>query len=155
MGKDKLEWVPASGGSHPKDSVRAGYDSGEKVYVARAHHEGCIIPGKLHNGHSSMYIPYNMAEVPCSDYEVLTGPPAALSWVESSHGVIPPNSVQGGQEADGEIIYIGRAIHNGTVTVGKVHASHGCCYVSYGGEELNFKEYEILVKNKLGQFLGC
>jgi len=155
MGKDKLEWVSASGGSHPGDSVRAGYDSGETVYVARAHHEGAIVPGKLHNGHNVVYIPYNMTEVLCPNYEVLTGPPAALSWIDGANGEIPPNAVQGGMEPDGEVIYIGRAIHNGTVTVGKVHESHGCCYVSYGGEELNFKQYEILVKNKLGVFLGC
>jgi len=155
MGKTSLEWVSASGGKHPKDSVRAGYDSGEKVYVVRAHHEGATTPGKLHNGHSHVYIPYNMTEVSVEDYEVLTGPPAALSWIEGQNGEVPSNAVVGGQDADGETIYIGRAIHQGTVTVGKVHPSHGCCYVSYGGEELNFKEYEILVKNKLGQFLGC
>jgi hypothetical protein len=63
MGKEHLEWVSASGGSHPSDSVRAGYDSGEKVYVARANHEGAVTPGKLHNGHSHVYIPYNMEEV--------------------------------------------------------------------------------------------
>jgi hypothetical protein len=63
MPKETLEWIDSSNGSHPKDSVRAGYDSGEKVYVARAHHEGAIVPGKLHNGHSHVYIPYNMAEV--------------------------------------------------------------------------------------------
>jgi len=155
MGKEYLEWVSASSGRHPKDSVRAGYDSGEKVYVARAHHEGAIVPGKLHNGHSHVYIPYNMVEVPVENYEVLTGPPAALSWVDSANGEIPPNAVIGGHETNGEAMYIGRAIHNGTVTVGKIHPSHQCCYVAYGGEELNFKEYEILVKNKLGQFLGC
>jgi len=63
MGKAHLEWVAASGGSHPEDSIRAGIDSGEKVYVARAHHEGVTVPGKLHNTHSHVYIPFNMVEV--------------------------------------------------------------------------------------------
>jgi hypothetical protein len=94
-------------------------------------------------------------KVPCMNYQVLTGPPAALSWIDATNGEVPPNAVVGGSEPGGEVIYIGRAIHNGTVTVGKVHPSHGCCYVSYGGEEICFKEYEILVKNRLGLFLGC
>jgi hypothetical protein len=65
MGKDKLQWVPASDGKHPSDSIRAGFDAGEKVYVARAHHEGNTIPGKLHNTHTHVYVPYNMTEVHC------------------------------------------------------------------------------------------
>ncbi|CAL8093836.1 unnamed protein product [Orchesella dallaii] len=153
MGLDKLEWRPASGGDVPKDAMHAGVDGGEKVYVARAHHEGCIIPGKLHKTHSHVYIPYNMKEVPVPDYEVLCGPKACLSWVEGSGSDIPVNAVPGGQEADGEVLYIGRVIHEGTVTVGKIHPSHGSCYVAYGGDELAFADYEILVKNKLGQIL--
>lgn len=71
MGLDHLEWVPASGGDVPKDAIRAGVDSGNKCYVARAHMEGGLIPGKLHKTHSSVYIPFNMKEVPVDDYEVL------------------------------------------------------------------------------------
>ncbi|ODM93864.1 Natterin-4 [Orchesella cincta] len=154
MGLDNLQWCSASGGDVPKDAIRAGLDAGSKVYVARAHHEGAIIPGKLHKTHTSVYIPYNMKEVPVENYEVLCGPPACLSWVEGSGSDIPVNAVQGGQEADGETLYIGRVIHEGTVTVGKVHPSHGTCYVAYGGDELGFADYEILVKNKLGQILN-
>lgn len=47
-------------------------------------------------------------------------------------GNIPHNAVQGGNDPSGETYYIGRAIHNGTVTVGKVHKSHETCYVAYG-----------------------
>ncbi|CAG7786927.1 unnamed protein product, partial [Allacma fusca] len=59
-----------------------------------------------------------------------------------------------GQDTDGETYYIGRVIQNGTVTVGKVHPSHGVCYVAYDGEELNFPEYEVLVRNALGRYLN-
>lgn len=72
MGLDSLTWCAASGGDKPKDAIQAGVDSGNKVYVARAHHEGIIIPGKLHKTHDVVYIPYNTKEVMKSDYEVCT-----------------------------------------------------------------------------------
>jgi len=31
------------------------------------------------------------------------------------------------------------------MTVGKVQQSHGVCYIPYGGEELSFPDYEVLV----------
>lgn len=65
-----IQWVPKSGGSHAKFAVHAGLDSGKKLYVARAHHNGGIVPGKLHIGHSSVYIPFDGKEVPKSSYEV-------------------------------------------------------------------------------------
>ncbi|CAG7787162.1 unnamed protein product [Allacma fusca] len=150
----RCEWVAMEGGSHPKFGVHAGIDSGNKLYVARAHHEGAIVPGKLHISHSHVYIPYNMEEVPVFSYEVLIAPPASLSWVPATGGDIPDDAVVGGQDTDGETYYIGRVITSGTVTVGKVHASHGVCYVAYDGKELNFSEYEVLVRNVYGKFLN-
>jgi len=150
-----LQWVPKSGGDYPKTGgVHAGIDSGNELYVARANHEGAIVPGKLHVTHKSVYIPYNMAEVPVSNYEVLTAPVGSLSWVDSAAGGVPPNAVVGGKEKNGETLYIGRVVHAGTVTVGKVHPSHGVCYFAYGGKELNSKQYEVLVKNAFGRLLG-
>jgi len=150
-----ISWVPQSGGDRPKFAVHAGIDEGAKLFVARAHHDGALVPGKLHVGHSSIYIPYNMKEEPKDDYEVLIAPPASVSWVPGEGGSIPDNAIPGGYESNGETMYIGRAIHNGKVTIGKVHPSHGVCYVAYGGEELNFSEYEILVKNALGRMMNC
>lgn len=55
-------------------------------------------------------------------------------------------ALPGGQSEDGEPLYIGRVIHDGALTVGKVQPSHGCLYIPYGGQELSFKEYEILLQ---------
>jgi hypothetical protein len=148
------EWIPMEGGNHPKFGVHAGIDSGNKLYVARAHHQGAMVPGKLHISHSHCYIPYDSVEVAVYSYEVLVAPPGSLSWVPGRNGHVPDNAVVGGHDVDGETYYIGRVITNGTVTVGKVHPSHGVCYVSFGGKELRFDTYEILVKNALGQFLN-
>lgn len=67
-----LQWVPKSNGEYvDSGGVHAGVDSGNELYVARAYHDGAIVPGKLHVSHSSVYIPYNMSEV--SETFVLSG----------------------------------------------------------------------------------
>lgn len=43
-----------------------------------------------------------------------------FQWVPAYGGQVPPNAVCGGQTSDGERLYIGRAYHEGSSTVGKV-----------------------------------
>jgi len=43
------------------------------------------------------------------------------------------------------LVAAGRAHHMGSVIVGKVHPSHHCCYIAYGGNEHKKDEYEVLV----------
>lgn len=69
---------------------------------------------------------------------------ASVTWVAVSGNEIPPNAFPGGETEDGEPLFIGRVQHEGTVTIGKVQPSHSCCYISYGGCELAFNDYEIL-----------
>lgn len=61
-----LSWVPKSDGefvSSSQGGVHAGIDANSELYVARASHDGSLVPGKLHVSHSTVYIPYNMTEV--------------------------------------------------------------------------------------------
>lgn len=39
------------------------------LFVARGHHNGGLIPGKLHVGHSSAYISYGGLEISKTEYE--------------------------------------------------------------------------------------
>lgn len=57
---------------------------------------------------------------------------------------IPQNAVPGGETKDGEPLFIGRVNHESSLTPGKVHPSHGCLYISYAGEEISYKEFEVL-----------
>lgn len=43
-----------------------------------------------------------------------------FDWVPASDGHIPEGAVEGGRTCDGEPLYIGRAHHHGSLTVGKV-----------------------------------
>lgn len=138
-------WVPASGGQVPPNSMQGGFDGSEQLYIGRARHEGDLIPGKVHPTHGVCYVAYGGGEHGHGDYEVLCA--GGGHWVPVYNGQIPPNAVPGGETAQGEPLFVGRATHDGTVTVGKVQPSHGCCYIPYGGEELAFKEFEIYVAN--------
>lgn len=50
-----------------------------------------------------------------------------------------------GKTLDGENLYMGRCLHEGTLTPGKVQQSHGCLYIPFNGEEISVKEYDVLV----------
>ncbi|KAM7283691.1 natterin-3 [Ixodes scapularis] len=65
-------------------------------------------------------------------------------WVICLEDRIPYHAVPGGEDS-GETIYIGRAVHNGSVIPGKVVPSHRCCYVSADGAEHSHHEYQALV----------
>ncbi|KAG7310972.1 hypothetical protein JYU34_003823 [Plutella xylostella] len=138
-----LVWADAAGGQVPPGAVVGGQDcSGEPLYVARAPHEGAIIPGKLVGSHGCAYIPWGGAEHGKSEYQVLVGGPN--NWVPTSGSSIPPGAFPAGESEDGEPLFIGRVSHEGSMTTGKVQQSHGVCYISFAGQELGFPEYEVL-----------
>lgn len=93
----------------------------------------------------TIYVSHGGQEVVQYEFEILCG--GNLSWVPSGHGAVPPNAVRGGQTASGETLYIGRAPLEGSLTPGKIHPSNGCLYVPFGGAEVSFPTYEVLVEN--------
>lgn len=68
------------------------------------------------------------------------------TWVRTSGGNVPPNALPAGETEEGEPLFVGRVSHEGTLTPGKVQASHGVLYIPYGGQEVAFPDYEILVQ---------
>jgi len=137
-------WVPSQGGQVPPGAVQGGQD-GEAQYVARARHEGDLIPAKLVPSHNVAYVAYGGGEHPHSQYEVLCG--CNPQWIPVTGGNIPPNAVPAGETKEGEPLFVGRVQHEGAVTIGKVQQSHGVCYIPYGGQELSFPSYELLLTN--------
>ncbi|EFA00610.1 uncharacterized protein LOC663246 [Tribolium castaneum] len=137
-------WVAARNGEVPPRAFAGGEDNGEPVYVARANFNGGLIPGKLVASHGTAYVPWGGQENAVPEYEVLCDFPG--NWIACSGGNVPPNAVTAGQSEEGEPLYVGRVVHDGSLTVGKVQPSHGVVYIPYGGTELGFQDYEILVQ---------
>lgn len=138
-------WVAAVDGEVPPEAVVGGQD-GEAQYVVRARHEGALLPGKLVVSHGVAYVPWGGAEHPHNEYEVLCG--CTANWVLCSGGSdIPAQALPAGETEEGEPLFVGRVQHEGSVTLGKVQASHGTCYIPYGGQELAFQDFEVLVSS--------
>ena len=70
---------------------------------------------------------------------------SSLNWVDCQSGMVPQNPVVGGNDVNGEPLYIGRAFHSGDTIPGKIVPSHQCCYVSWGGAEHSKRQqYQML-----------
>ncbi|CAH0583070.1 unnamed protein product [Chrysodeixis includens] len=146
-----IDWVPATPTDVSALSHRAyiagkeGWD-GSPLCVIRAHHSGEFIPGKLAIKHRSAYVPHAGREVPVHNFEVLCCPSHAVRWLPSSNGQVPVGAIAAGNTHHGEPLYVARVKHMRSITPGKVHPSHGCAYISFGGSEITYKHYEVLCK---------
>jgi len=137
-------WIPVAGGGQiPPTAIQGGNDNGEPQFIARASHEGGVIPGKVVQSHGCCYIAWGGAEVPKEEFEVLCN--GNGHWVAVSGENVPDEAYAAGQSEDGETLYIGRVNHEDSVTLGKVQKSHGVCYIPYGGQEVAFQDYEVFV----------
>lgn len=146
-----LDWEYASNGQVPANAVPGGRDaSGETYYVGRARVEGnYLMPGKVQPSQGCIYYPYR-GEKRSNTYEVLVNRTGRehLSWVQAHGNHIPPNAVLCGHQEHNEQTYIGRHMHERALVIGKVQPSFHCLYVPYGGREVQYKDYEILVSNE-------
>jgi len=140
-------WVPTNASNIPPHAVHGGSDSsGETLYIGRSRHGNDVIPGKVVPSHGCCYVPWGGEENRHGEYEILIAQnESEFDWVPSAGGQVPAGAVQGGHTESGEPLFIGRHRHEGSLTIGKVQPSHSCCYISYGGQEISYRDYEVLV----------
>ncbi|KAH8353906.1 hypothetical protein KR067_001065, partial [Drosophila pandora] len=128
----------------PPYAVIGGHDADRTpIYVGRSFHEGENLPAKVIPSKGCAYVAYGGSEHAKHHYEVLVG--QGFAWVPSASGGVPPNAVRSGTTRTGEPLYVGRGHHAGSLTVGKVHPSHGCLYIPFGGQEVRINTYEVLI----------
>ncbi|XP_061401589.1 uncharacterized protein LOC133337374 [Musca vetustissima] len=140
-------WIPSSAHQPlPEFTVIGGHDSDHStIYVGRAEHNGEMLAAKVIPSKGCAYVAWGGKEHAKHNYELLRGP--GYSWVQCEYGQVPANAVVTGHSDDGEPLYIGRGPHCGSLSIGKVHSSHGCLYIPYGGQEISLDHYEILVRD--------
>jgi hypothetical protein len=137
-------WVQASDGAIPDGAVAQGYEAdGESLWVCRASLNGGVHPGKVRGAFGAANIPYGGAELKVRDYEVLMD---AGEWVADQGGNIPQGAAAWGHEANGEGLFVARAVVvGGDLHPGKIRAEFGAANIPYGGKEVPVQFYEVLV----------
>ncbi|OQR76529.1 hypothetical protein BIW11_07725 [Tropilaelaps mercedesae] len=132
------------GGCIPDNAVRGGVDgNGETNYVARAVHEGNLLPGRVAST-GRAYVSYENEEYCKEHYEVLLAD-CDVDWIEWDGENQPTGIIQGGLTKDGEPLYIGRAHHRDFTITGKVQLSKQACFIPFDGEEWSYEDFEVLV----------
>jgi|GEM_PF-2051170 formylglycine-generating enzyme required for sulfatase activity/pimeloyl-ACP methyl ester carboxylesterase len=118
-------WVPwdPSSGTVPASAL-FGSDSNPKTayYVARTLVDGALTPGRYSPSMRRGWVPHQSKEIIIAreSLEILTDPQGVTQWVPGEAGQIPPEAIQGGQEADGTPLYIARSVIHGVVVIDKV-----------------------------------
>lgn len=139
-----VTWVHSSvRDALPRDAILGGRDSdGSPIYVGRATHQGAVLPCKILPTKQAAYVGTDFQEILKHNYEVLVG--REVKWKKDKNGKVPRDAYVAGRTPTGEALYIGRAEHMGSLSIGKVHPAHACLYIPYGGKEVSLKEYEVL-----------
>ncbi|CAG9581150.1 unnamed protein product [Danaus chrysippus] len=139
-----MPWVPAKNGEVPQGADYAGFTKlGERIYIARAEHQGALLPGKVIISKGCAFVPWGGLEHQKKEYEVLVDGPK--NWVPYKGPKIPLKSFPGGKTESHEVLFIGRITYQEETTPGKVQVSHNVLYIPLEGKEVAFKDnFEIL-----------
>ncbi|KAL7014931.1 hypothetical protein ACKWTF_016202 [Chironomus riparius] len=107
-------------------------------------HCDIMLPAKIIPVTHSASVSYNGSEIPVHNYEVLTGRARSFKWIPASDGNVAPGAISVGEYGN-EHLFIGRAPYQSSMTIGKIHPSHRVLYIPFGGYEVPFQHYEVLV----------
>ncbi|KAF7987326.1 hypothetical protein HCN44_003088 [Aphidius gifuensis] len=140
-----FKWVKYLGNHQVEpDMVEIGVDhDGLKLVIGRASHNGDILPAKVKPEHGVAYVSYNGVEYGKTDYEIMFQ--THFDWVRVENGHVPSDAVPGGKTIDGKILYVGRTIHDKVYCAGKVDPKSNKLLIPYGGKEIEYTSYEVLV----------
>ncbi|BES96399.1 DM9 [Nesidiocoris tenuis] len=142
----QFEWVEERDGRVPSRAVRGGIDKdGGEIFIGRAWESNDLLPAKVCPSHRCAFVSFGGNQVEKDHYQVLISDHVA--WKPARGGNVPPEAIRVGHTVDGEPLYVGRVLHEGTLTPGKVHPSHECLYIAWAGNEIKYHDYEIMVLN--------
>ncbi|XP_049873966.1 uncharacterized protein LOC126372310 [Pectinophora gossypiella] len=144
-----VDWVEVDSNSpFPDDALIAGFENEQPLYVARARINGSLCVGKYLRSKRRGYFPWGGRQYVEDEVELLTG--YNVKWVKTKGACIPENAVVGGySEVRREPLYIGRAMYENNLLVGKVHVLYKACYFAHRRKEVEVSAYEIMVRGDL------
>lgn len=102
-----------------------------------------MVSGKILQSEKCCYISWGFKEHVKTNFEILIG--AEGCWVSAKVHTLPKNAFSAGVSEQGDTLNIGRAKHENSVIVGKIHRRYMLCYLPYKGKEIDITECEVLV----------
>ncbi|ODM93170.1 hypothetical protein Ocin01_13511 [Orchesella cincta] len=152
--RELVKWVPFSEITDTTNLIAGGYEQGLTNYVARGKvaHEYKVpqwAPGKFKFNQEAynVRIAFKGKEYVESNFEVLTGPPGATSWVAPTSLKSEPIRA-GNDPATLKFLYICQARVNGLLMIGKADDPNNDCHIPFDGtEHKSTVDFKLLVEN--------
>jgi hypothetical protein len=135
----QVNWVPASGGDAPKNTINANTKGQPRMPICRGWYQNGTHPGKLVGKNCN--IAWGEQEITLPQYEVLAGKATGLSWVYGARGSMPKRPFYGGEEP-GRQLAVCRSNYNGAMHAGKL-VSNGC-QLGWGGKAVLLDTYQVM-----------
>ena len=133
-------------GQVPRDAFITGtQDTGSRLFVARAEHNGGMHPCKLHEGHNdrAAHLSWGGGEHLKYDYEILASD-IGLYWKSMRVGHLPGDAVSTGYE-NGAPLFTVRGKVSGKMSIGKYSSQHNTAYFPYNGKEHEVRHGDVEV----------
>eukprot|EP01100_Stratorugosa_tubuloviscum_P009546 TRINITY_DN3_c2_g1_i1.p1 TRINITY_DN3_c2_g1~~TRINITY_DN3_c2_g1_i1.p1 ORF type:complete len:152 (-),score=72.95 TRINITY_DN3_c2_g1_i1:184-639(-) len=146
-----MQWLRRNNTEFTKFAFVGGYEeNGDALYVARTTaSDGSIHPAKAGKHLNGVNYCYDSQEINTPNYQIFVVLPyirAKLRWVNYNAGeTIPEDAVVGGNEVNGNKLYIARVKHAGGLHIGKAGAHLDKIYIPYGSAQVPFTKGQILV----------
>ncbi|MCT4637351.1 MAG: DUF3421 domain-containing protein [Bacteroidales bacterium] len=137
-------WVNCKPGTVPSEAKVCGNEkNGAKLYLVRTKFNKSFTPGKYGKHLRSAHFAYGNREKSNAQFQIYIG---NGKWVASANGRVPLGAVVCGYDTDQKPLYAARAKYNGGIHIGKMKWGFKGAHISYGGREIEVKEYEILTE---------
>lgn len=119
-------------------------ENGNKVFVGRTFDkDGNLVIAKVIPALQSSFYAFNGVEAESDELEILENA-ANCHWVKSDGKLVEDAAVVNG-------FYIGRALFNGNIVVGRVDMKKKELIGSYGGSTFNLPSYDVLIYKSKGE----
>ena len=103
-----------------------------------------VVSGKILQSEKACFISWGYKEYKKNNkFEILIG--AEGCWVTALGNKVPENAFCAGNSEQGESLNVGRAKHENSIIVGKIHRRYNLCYLPYKGKEIEVTDFEVLV----------
>ncbi|KAJ2596399.1 hypothetical protein GGF39_003466 [Coemansia sp. RSA 1721] len=147
----QLEWIRSQNGSIPATGIAQGVErDGRPLFIARGFYKGALHPGKAapHLANGGFEFSWGGQAIRLNEYFVLSGDINRTKWVRVSGPVPQDNAlklVDGGHEENGNLLYVAKAEHRGSLQLGKAgnHLPNGMSF-AYDNKEEYKHEYYVL-----------